>query len=149
MQLSRADQSKQRFYSMSSQIRTERKGYYDILEKTQEGSLDVTEWLDWFLNCLGRALANTNETLGAVLQKARFWEKHSRTALNDRQRTMLNKLLDGFEGKLTSSKWAKITKTSQDTAGRDITDLLNKDILLKEPGGGRSTSYLLKDLTDE
>jgi Fic family protein len=149
MQLSRADQSKQRFYSMSAQIRTERKGYYDILEKTQEGSLDVTEWLDWFLNCLGRALANTNETLGAVLQKARFWEKHSRTSLNDRQRTMLNKLLDGFEGKLTSSKWAKITKTSQDTAGRDITDLLNKDILIKEPGGGRSTSYLLKDLTDE
>jgi len=148
MQLSRADQSQQRFYSMSSQIRTERKEYYDILEKTQKGSLDVTEWLDWFLHCLDRALANTNETLGAVLQKARFWEKHSAAALNDRQRVMLNKLLDGFEGKLTSSKWAKITKTSQDTAGRDINDLLNKGILIKEPGGGRSTSYILKDMAD-
>lgn len=145
LQLSRADQSRQRFYSMSSQIRIERKGYYDILKKTQEGSLDITEWLDWFLNCLDRALTNTNETLGAVLQKARFWEKHSLTVLNDRQKVMLNKLLDGFEGKLTSSKWAKITKTSQDTAGRDINDLLNKEILIKEPGGGRSTSYIIKD----
>lgn len=147
MQLSRADQSKQRFYGMSSQIRTERKEYYDILEKTQKGSLDVTEWLDWFLSCLDRALTNTNETLKGVLQKARFWEKHSITVLNDRQKIMLNKLLDGFDGKLTSSKWAKITKTSQDTAGRDINDLLNKEILIKEPGGGRSTSYILKDIT--
>jgi Fic family protein len=148
MQLSRADQSQQRFYSMSSQIRTERKDYYDILEKTQKGTLDVTGWFDWFLSCLDRALANTNKTLGGVLQKARFWEKHSATVLNDRQRIMLNKLLDGFDGKLTSSKWAKITKTSQDTAGRDINDLLNKDILIKESSGGRSTSYVLKNIPD-
>jgi Fic family protein len=143
MQLSRADQSAQRFYSMSSQIRAERKGYYHALEITQQRSLDITAWLDWFLNCLDRALTNTDETLGVVLKKARFWEKHSTTPLNDRQRTMLNKLLDGFEGKLTSSKWAKITKTSQDTAGRDINDLMERGILEKEAGGGRSTSYLL------
>jgi Fic family protein len=143
MQLSRADQSQQRFYSMSSQIRIARKTYYDILEKTQNDSLDITEWLYWFLNCLDRVLLATYETIGAVLQKARFWEKHASIALNDRQRLMLNKLFDGFEGKLTSSKWAKIAKTSQDTAGRDINDLLNKGILVKEPGGGRSTSYFL------
>lgn len=146
MQLSRADGTQQRFYSMSSQIRIERKEYYDVLERTQKGSLDVTEWLDWFLSCLNRALANTNETLGTVLKKARFWEKHSMTVLNDRQKIILNKLLDGFDGKLTSSKWAKITKTSQDTAGRDINDLLTKEILIKEAGGGRSTSYILKDM---
>jgi Fic family protein len=144
MQLSRADRSKQRFCSMSSQIRNERKGYYEILEKTQKGALDITAWLEWFLNCLDRALANTDETLGVVMQKVRFWETHSTTTLNDRQRAMLNKLLDGFDGKLTSSKWAKITKSSQDTAGRDINDLVQKEILIKEPGGGRSTSYILK-----
>jgi Fic family protein len=143
MQLSRADQSAQRFYSLSSQIRVERKEYYDILEKTQKGSLDITPWLEWFLSCLDHALANTDETLAVVMRKARFWEKHSTTSLNDRQRTILNKLLDGFDGKLTSSKWAKITKTSQDTAGRDINDLVQRGILGKEPGGGRSTNYML------
>lgn len=143
MQLSRADQSAQRFYSMSSQIRVERKEYYDVLEKTQKGTLDITLWLDWFLNCLDRALTNTAATLGIVMKKARFWEKHSLTPLNDRQRLMLNKLLDGFDGKLTSSKWAKIAKTSQDTAGRDINDLVLRGILAKEPSGGRSTSYIL------
>jgi Fic family protein len=143
LQLSRADQSAQRFYSMSTQIRAERSDYYDVLEKTQKGSLDITAWLDWFLNCLGHALTNTDETLGVVMKKARFWEKHSTTALNERQRIVLNKLLNGFEGKLTSSKWAKITKTSQDTAGRDINDLVQQGILIKEPSGGRSTSYLL------
>jgi Fic family protein len=146
MQLSRADQSAQRFYSMSSQIRTERKSYYDTLEKTQKGLLDITDWLTWFLDCLDRALANTDETLGVVMKKARLWEKYSTTPFNDRQRMMLNKLLDGFDGKLTSSKWAKITKTSQDTAGRDINDLLEKGILMKEPGGGRSTRYILATL---
>lgn len=145
MQLSRADQSGQRFYSMSLQVRNERKAYYDILEKTQKGSLDITGWLDWFLACLDSALNNTTETLRAVLKKARFWEKHSLTLLNERQRAILNKLLDGFEGKLTSSKWAKIMKVSQDTAGRDINDLLEKEILAREPGGGRSTSYMLKE----
>jgi Fic family protein len=146
MQLSRADESEQRFYSMSSQIRTERKAYYDILEKTQKESLDVSDWIDWFLNCLHRSLVNTDKTLAIVLQKARFWEKYGGFALNERQRLMINKLLDGFEGKLTTSKWAKITKTSQDTAGRDINDLLEKQILIKEPGGGRSTGYLLKEV---
>ena len=149
MQLSRADNSAQRFYSMSSQIRIERKEYYDILEKTQKGSLDITEWIDWFLNCLDRALIETNSTLAVVMGKARFWEKHSATSLNDRQRIMLNKLLDGFDGKLTSSKWAKITKTSQDSAVRDINDLLQREILAREPGGGRSTSYVLASQRSE
>ncbi|HTE12498.1 MAG TPA: Fic family protein [Chitinophagaceae bacterium] len=144
MQLSRADKSSQRFYSMSAQIRVERNGYYNILEKTQKDSLDITAWLKWFLECLDRAVSNTDETLAIVLNKARFWDKHISTPLNDRQKLMLNKLLDGFEGKLTSSKWATITKSSQDTAGRDINDLVEKDILVKEPGGGRSTSYLLQ-----
>jgi Fic family protein len=145
MQLSRADQSELRFYSMSSQIRTKRNEYYEMLETTQKGSLDITEWVNWFLICLDLALANTDETLAAVLTKSRFWEKHSFTPLNDRQRKILNILLDGLEGKLTSSKWAKITKTSQDTAGRDINDLVDKRVLIREPGGGRSTSYILKD----
>jgi Fic family protein len=143
MQLARADGTQQRFYSMSAQIRKERKEYYDILEATQKGSLDITRWLTWFLKCLDRAIAATDETLGGVLRKAKFWEKHTATVLNDRQRTMLNKLLDGFEGKLNTSKWAKITKTSQDTALRDIQDLVSKKILEKEAGGGRSTSYVL------
>jgi Fic family protein len=143
MQLARADESIQRFYSMSAQIRIERKGYYDILEKTQKGSLDITEWLTWFLNCLDNALSATAETLAKVMQKARFWENPHMHALNDRQKKMLNKLLDGFDGKLTSSKWAKIAKSSQDTANRDIQDLIEKGILLKEAAGGRSTSYIL------
>jgi Fic family protein len=146
MQLSRADHSTQRFYSMSSQIRLERNSYYDILEKTQKESLDITLWLEWFLRCLDRALDNTRETLAIVFKKVKFWDKHSATVLNDRQRTMLNKLLDGFEGKLTSTKWAKITKSSQDTAGRDIHDLVVKGILEKEQGGGRSTSYTLSKI---
>lgn len=141
MQLSRADRSAQRFYSMSSQIRIERKEYYDVLEKTQQGTLDITIWLSWFLDCLDRALKNTDNTLGLVIKKARFWEKHALTSLNDRQRLMLNKLLDSFDGKLTSSKWGKITKVSQDTAGRDINDLVQRGILMKESSGGRSTSY--------
>jgi Fic family protein len=143
MQLTMADGTAQRFYSMSAQIRKERKEYYDILEATQKGSLDITRWLTWFLQCLDRAIVATDETLGGVLKKAKFWEKHSATPLNDRQRTMLNKLLDGFDGKLNTSKWAKITKTSQDTALRDIQDLIEKQILVKEPGGGRSTTYVL------
>lgn len=146
MQLSRADQSQERFYSMSNQIRIEREEYYHILEKTQkEQSLDITSWLTWFMDCLERAVLNTDETLAVVLKKAQFWQKYSSVVLNARQKVMLNKLLDGFYGKLTSSKWAKITKTSQDTAGRDINDLLGKNILAREPGGGRSTSYILCD----
>jgi Fic family protein len=143
MQLARADESAQRFYSMSAQIRKDRKEYYEILESTQKGSMDITNWLGWFLQCLDRALEASSETLASVLKKASFWEKHASTSLNQRQRLMLNKLLDGFEGKLNTSKWAKITKTSTDTALRDIQDLMAKGILEKEEGGGRSTSYIL------
>jgi len=143
MQLARADGTPQRFYSMSAQIRKERKEYYDILETTQKGSLDITGWLLWFLRCLDRAIVATDETLGVVLKKAKFWEKYRTASLNNRQRMILNKLLEGFEGKLNTSKWAKITKTSPDTALRDIQDLIEKQILAKEAGGGRSTSYVL------
>ncbi len=144
MALARSEQSSQRFYSMSAQIRIERKTYYDKLERTQKDVLDITPWMEWFLGCLDRAFDSTEETLGSVLHKARFWEMHAGTSLNDLQRMMLNKLLDGFEGKLTSSKWATIAKCSPDTALRDIQDLVNQGILGKDPGGGRSTSYTLK-----
>ena len=143
MQLARSDGSSQRFYSMSNQILTERKKYYKILEKTQRGTNDITGWLEWFLSCLENAIINSGEILDSVLAKAKFWEKHSQTLLNNRQRLMLNKLLDGFEGKLTSSKWLKIVKCSQDTAIRDIQDLISKNILQKEAQGGRSTNYEL------
>lgn len=145
MQLSRADGTPQRFYSMSAQIRKERNSYYDILESTQKDSLDITDWITWFLNCLDRALGASMDHLQAVLQKARFWEKHAGTPLNERQQVLLNKLLDGFEGKLTSSKWAKLAKTSQDTALRDIQDLVTKNMLVKDNAGGRSTGYLLAE----
>jgi len=144
MALARSDQSTQRFYSMSAQIRLERKAYYDILEATQKGDLDITPWLEWFLGCLDRAIEGAEGTLSGVLQKARFWETHRDQTLSERQRNIINRLLDGFEGKLTSSKWAKLTKSSPDTALRDINDLIGKDILVRDPGGGRSTSYSLK-----
>ena len=144
LQLARSDSSNQRFYSMSAQIRKERNAYYEILEKTQKGSLDITGWLEWFLSCLDRALIATDETLSSVMKKAKFWEQQATTVLNGRQRLLINKLLDGFEGKLTSSKWAKIAKCSSDTAVRDINNLVKKDILGKEDAGGRSTSYRLR-----
>ncbi len=143
MQLARSDGSPQRFYSMSNQILAERKKYYEILEKSQRSDNDITEWLEWFLSCLERALRNSEDILNAVLVKAKFWEQHQQTNLNDRQRLMINKLLDGFDGKLTSSKWGKITKISADTALRDIQDLMEKGILRKEAAGGRSTNYEL------
>ncbi|MEJ7643914.1 MAG: Fic family protein [Chryseolinea sp.] len=146
MQLARADNTHQRFYSMSAQILKERKSYYDTLESTQKGTLDITNWIEWFLTCLDRALTITEETLSGVLKKARFWEKHVAAPLNDRQRIMLNKLMDGFDGKLNTSKWAKITKTSSDTALRDITDLMDLGILAKDSSGGRSTNYLLSEI---
>jgi Fic family protein len=146
MALARSENSTQRFYSMSAQIREERKAYYNILEATQKDSLNITAWLDWFLGCLGRAINGAETTLAAVMHKARFWEVHAGEAFNDRQRLMLNRLLDGFEGKLTSSKWAKIAKCSQDTASRDIDDLLKREVLVKDPAGGRSTSYSLVDV---
>lgn len=146
MQLARSDGSNQRFYSMSAQIRKERNSYYHVLEDTQKDSLDITNWLEWFLGCLHRALFATDETLAVVMQKAKFWDKYPMANFNDRQNLMLNKLLDGFVGKLTSSKWAIIAKCSSDTAVRDINDLLNRNILAKEAGGGRSTSYILKPI---
>ncbi len=144
MQLARAAGSAQRLYSMSVQIRQERSAYYDALEKTQKSaSMDITAWLEWFLVCLDRAIISTENTLAKVLKKARFWAGQSAGTINERQRVMINKLFDGFEGKLTSSKWAKITKCSHDTALRDILELIEKGVLAKEAAGGRSTSYRL------
>jgi Fic family protein len=147
MLLARADGSYQRFYSMSAQIRLERKEYYDILEKSQKNSLDITAWLQWFLNCLMDALGATDQTLAKVFYKQQFWNKYAKAMINSRQKLLLNKLLDGFDGKLTSSKWAKIAKCSADTALRDIHDLISKEILQKESAGGRSTNYELNDST--
>lgn len=144
LQLARADGNTQRFYSLSAQIRKDRTSYYKILEKTQKDSLDINEWLEWFLFCLDRALNSTKDSLEGVLNRAHFWETESTSHFNPRQRLMLNKLLDDFRGKLTTSKWATITKCSQDTATRDIQDLIQRDILVKEAAGGRSTSYILK-----
>jgi Fic family protein len=141
--LARSEQSAQRFYSMSAQIRLENEGYYEILEATQKNGTDVTAWLNWFLDCLGSAIGGADTLLGSVLEKARFWESISQSPVNDRQRAVLNRLLDGFEGKLTTTKWAKLTKSSQDTAHRDITDLVEKGILVRSSEGGRSTSYAL------
>jgi Fic family protein len=143
MMLARSERSAQRFYSMSAQIRQERKAYYVILEATQKGALDITSWLEWFLDCLGRTIDSAETMSAAVLAKARFWDIHAGAAINERQRKIVNQLLNGFEGKLTSSKWAKLMKCSQDTALRDIDDLVRKEILVKDVGGGRSTSYSL------
>lgn len=147
MLLARSDGIPQRFYSMSAQIRLERKQYYSILESTQHGSLDITHWFEWFLDCLLNALKESSNVLEMVLSKHNFWNKHAVTVLNSRQILLLNKLLDGFIGKLTSSKWAKIAKCSPDTALRDINDLIKKEILQKEEAGGRSTSYVLGQFT--
>ncbi len=141
MALARSEKTGQRFYSMSAQIRLEHNDYYNILESTQKGELDISQWLDWFLNCLLRAIEGAQVTLGSVLTKAHFWEHFSKEPFNQRQIKVLNRVLDGFEGKLTTSKWAKIAKCSQDTAYRDILDLINRGALQKDPGGGRSTSY--------
>ena len=143
MNLARSDKSARRFYSMSSQIQIERNRYYDLLEATQKGDLDITDWLVWFLECLGRAFDNAESILASVLAKQKFWEKNASVGISERQKKMILKLFDGFEGKLTSSKWATLAKCSQDTAHRDIEDLIEKGILKKEPGGGRSTSYSL------
>jgi Fic family protein len=143
MALARSEHSAQRFYSMSAQIRAERKAYYEILENTQKGDLDITPWLAWFLDCLRRAIGGAETILANVLAKADFWKAHAAEPLNERQRKILNRVLDGFEGKLTSSKWAALGKCSQDTASRDIDDLVNRKILVRQPGGGRSTSYAL------
>ena len=141
MALARSEGSVQRFYSMSAQIRHERNDYYDMLERAQKRDLDITPWQDWFLNCLGRAIDGAQDTLAAVMEKARFWEQFAKEPLNARQIKVLNRLMDNFEGKLTTSKWAKLVKCSQDTAYRDILDLIERGALQKDPGGGRSTSY--------
>jgi len=141
--LARSERSIARFYSMSTQIQQEREAYYNILEETETGSLDITSWLSWFLECLSRSIDAAQSGMKNVLATAQFWRTLQEIPLNDRQRLILNKLLDGFEGKLTSTKWAKIAKTSHDTALRDITDLVERGILTKDESGGRSTSYSL------
>ena len=143
LQLARADQTDFRFYSMSSQIQQEKKSYYETLERSQKGSLDISDWIEWYLQCLSRAIQASHTILEVVLEKETFWKNHAGESFHERQRKILNSLFDGFEGKLTSSKWAKICKCSQDTAQRDINDLINRGILVKEPAGGRSTSYRL------
>jgi len=141
--LARADESPQRFYSMSAQILRKKKGYYELLENTQKGGLDIIAWISWFLDCLFHSMDHTEDTLSSIFDRNRFWEHHHATALNNRQRQMIGQLLDGFFGNLTNSKWARMTKSSSDTALRDIQDLIEKGILEKEPSGGRSTSYKL------
>lgn len=142
MALARAEGSPQRFYSMSSQIRNERAEYYRILESVQRGGVDVTPWLRWFVDCMGRAIAGSESALATVLSRARFWEQHSEQEFNARQRRMLNLLLEGLEGRLTSSRWARINHCSQDTAQRDIAALVTLGLLARSPEGGRSTSYV-------
>lgn len=143
MLLARSDKSNQRFYSMSAQIRVERKLYYAMLEKSQKGNSDITQWILWFLDCFINAIHSTDDLLSETLVKSEFWKLHSTTFLNERQQKIINKLLDGFDGKLTTSKWGKINKCSHDTALRDIKDLIEKNILQKEASGGRSTNYEL------
>ena len=145
MLLARAEGSGERFYSMSSQILTERKRYYEVLQKVQHSSGDITEWLDWFLNCLKNSMLATENTTQKILYKAQFWKLHEHTPINERQRLILNKLFDSYEGKLQTSKWAKIAKTSTDTALRDIKDLVEKGILQKTDQGGRNANYELVD----
>lgn len=141
--LARADGSKDRFYSMSSQIEAERRDYYDQLETQQRGSLDITGWLAWCLGCLDRALDQAEQTLGSVTHKAKLWDVINRSPVNERQRIVINRLLDNFQGNLTTSKYAKIAKSSTDTALRDMRELVERKILVKNPGRGRSTSYRL------
>ncbi len=143
--LARSEKSTQRFYSMSTQIRAERNKYYEILERTQKGSMEISEWLQWYLGCLGRAIEGAQNIHASVLRKARFWDMFGKTAINDRQKKVLNLLMGEFDGKLTSSRWAKLAKCSQDTAHRDILELIDLGILKKNLAGGRSTSYSLAE----
>jgi len=145
MSLARVENSSQRFYSMSSEIREERRSYYQILENTQKGGMDVTDWLTWFLSCLGRAIEKAKMLTGSVLEKEAFWRrlKQESIVVSDRQKKIVNLLLDGLEGNLTTGKWAKLTKSSHDTALRDIQDLIGKGILKQQKEGGRSTAYSL------
>ena len=146
MALARAEGSSRRFYSLSAQLERERNDYYSNLEWTQKGDTDVTRWLSWYLQCLGRAIANADTLLDKVFRKARFWKRFAEDALNPRQVKVINRALNGLDGKLTSSRWARLAKCSQDTAIRDINDLIARGALCKDPGGGRSTSYSLPQL---
>jgi Fic family protein len=145
MLLARSDGSKQRFYSMSARIELDKKNYYDMLERTQKGSLDISAWIEWFLKCLDEALISAETSLASILKRASFWDRIAGIALNERQHFMINKLTDDFFGNLTSSKWAKMMKCSQDTALRDIQDLVQKEVMIKEESGGRSTCYILNN----
>lgn len=146
MALARSEGSSQRFYSMSAQIREERGDYYRILEQTQRGTMDITPWMEWFLGCLTRAIEGSQTALSRVIAKARYWEKLRDVPLNERQRLVINRLLEGFEGKLTTSRWAALTKSSQDSALRDIQQLVERGVLVRNPAGGRSTSYSLPEV---
>lgn len=143
MALARSEYSPRRFYSMSAQVWQERNAYYDILERAQKGTMDITPWMEWFLGCLLRAIDGAQETLSAVLDKKRFWDRFKDVKLNNRQLTVINRLLDGFEGKMTTSKYATLAKCSQDTAHRDILELIDHHVFIQNPKGGRSTSYSL------
>ncbi len=149
MQLAKADGFHLRFYSMSAEILREKKTYYEILEHTTSNSTDITEWLEWFLNTMKSSILRAEETVKRVVSKSSFWQRHREIPMNERQVKVVNMIWDGFTGKLTSSKWAKITKTSQATALRDITDLIEKGILIAAADGGRSSNYLLKDNADQ
>jgi Fic family protein len=146
MSLARSEGSSQRFYSMSAQIREERGEYYGILERMQQGTMDVTAWKEWFLDCLTRTIEDAQTALSAVIDKGRYWEKLRDVPLNERQRLVINRMLEGFEGKLTTSKWAALTKSSNDTALRDIQQLVERGVLVRNQAGGRSTSYSLTAL---
>jgi Fic family protein len=148
MALARADGTKERFYSMSSQIEAERKDYYLQLESAQRGDVDITTWLSWFLNCLSQAIDGADQTLAAVLHKAKLWQRINRKPINDRQRLVVNRMLNNFQGFLSTSKYAKLTKCSPDTALRDMRELIRRGILIQNPGGGRSTSYHLGNPDD-
>jgi Fic family protein len=148
MALARADGMSERFYSMSAQIEAERKTYYQQLERQQRNSVDITGWLDWFLDCLGRAISTAETMLSAVLYKAELWNIANRHSVNERQRLILNRMLDGFQGYVNTSKYAKLAKCSTDTALRDIRNLLLRGLLVQNPGGGRSTSYRLPELEE-
>lgn len=149
MLLARSEESGERFYSMSNQLLTQRKRYYEVLQKVQHSSGDITEWIEWFLHCLKNAMHSTEDTSEKIVRKAKFWKLHEHTSINERQRLMLNKLFDGFEGKLQTSKWAKIAKTSTDTALRDIKDLIAKGILKQTDEAGRNANYALVDFNLE
>jgi Fic family protein len=146
MFLSRLDEDSARYYSMSAEINRQKKSYYEILERTQKGNLDITEWLLWFFDCLEQAITRASGTIERTLQKAAYWDRFAQVAINERQRKVINRLWDGFDGKLTSSKWAKICSCSQDTASRDINDLIAKGMLQDSGEGGRNANYILPEV---